>query len=111
MSDLPHWRVLFDQALNDANGSKTLVAEQLGVSRTLVSLVSAGKYHGNTGAFAGRVLLRYDRRDCPYTGEEIASDLCRRRALGPQPFGGHAKLAQWTACQSCHHKPAQEVTK
>lgn len=101
------WRALFDQALADADGSKTVVAEQMGVSRTLVSLVAAGKYHGNTEAFARRVLLRYDRRDCPHTGEEIAADLCRRRALGPQPYGGQAKLAQWTACQSCLHKPTE----
>lgn len=107
----PRWRVLFDQALVAAGGNRKTVADELDVSRTLVSLIANDKYHGSSDAFALRVLARYDRRECPHTGEDLAADTCRRRALAPQPYGGAARLAQWTACQQCPHKPAPEVIK
>lgn len=85
------------------------VAAELDYSRPALSRYVNGSYSGAEKLEAA-ILSRYDRRQCPHTGEDLAADICRRRALSPQPYGGQAKLAQWTACQACPHKPT-EVTK
>lgn len=82
------------------------VADALGYSRPALSRYVNGSY-GSAQALEASILKHYDRRTCPHTGEDLAADMCRRRALSPQPFGGAARLAQWTACQACPHKPTE----
>ena len=52
------------------------------------------------------VIKAYDRHDCPHTGESVEPALCRKKALGPKPFGGAARAAWWLTCQTCPFKPA-----
>lgn len=103
--DKPHWRLLFEQALAAANGSRTIVAEQLGVSRTMVSLAAADKYHGRLDAFASRVLAAYDGFTCPHLAERVTANDCKTYALRPAPTSSAREGRHWRACQSCPHKP------
>ncbi len=105
--DTSNWRVLFDQALAAAKGSKTVVAEQLNVSRTMVSLVVAGKYHGNMNAFAVRVVEAYGGFDCPHLGARITYAGCKGHALSAAPTSSARDARHWLACQSCPHKPTE----
>lgn len=86
--------------------SKADVARELGVSRSAVSLLLAGKYPGGTERMAVRVLNRYARLDCPHTGHPVTPERCRRLA-GPVPTSSPAALRQWRACQACPNKPNQ----
>lgn len=102
MSD---WRALLERAIAEDPRGRTGVAEEIGFSRTAVSLVVNGNYIADTRHFAAAVLSRYDRRDCPHTGENVPPEYCRKKALCPAPFGGVSRAAHWRACQTCPHKP------
>lgn len=83
------------------------VADEIDYSRTSLSLYLAGKYPAQK-AIERAILARYNRRNCPHTGEDIAPEICRKKALAPQPYGGAARERQWHACQNCPHKPIKE---
>lgn len=103
-----NWRALFDAAL--AAGSKQAVADEIGVSRTAVSLVAAGKYHGRLDKFAQRVIDTYDRYDCPHLGCGVTANACRAHALRPAPTSSAREARHWRACQACPLKPSKEAT-
>lgn len=86
------------------------VADELEYSRPALSRYVNGSY-GNADKLEAAIRARYDRRDCPHTGDAVAREVCQRRALVPRPFGGHARARQWDACQTCIHKPASEIAK
>lgn len=106
--DQPRWRLLFEQALKAAKGNRTVVAEQLDVSRTMVSLVAAGKYHGRLDGFAARVLDAYDGYQCPHQAARVTAKDCKSYALRQAPTSSAREARHWLACQSCPHKPAKE---
>lgn len=106
--DKPLWRTLFDQALDEAKGNKAVVAGQLGVSRTMVSLVCAGKYHGRMDKFERLVLDAYDGFACPHLGSRVTANDCRTNALRPPPTSSAREARHWRACQACPNKPAKE---
>lgn len=85
--------------------SLTLIAAEIGYSRTAVSLYQAGKYGRDKARLEAAIVRAYDRRDCPHLGEAVEPDLCARKALTPKPFGGSARLTWWQCCQRCPHKP------
>lgn len=91
----------------EAGKSLSLVAQEIGYSRTAVSLYRAGKYQADPAPIEAAIVKAYDRRICPHTSESIEPAACVRKALAPKPFGGSARLAWWKACQTCPHKPAQ----
>ncbi|SNR95766.1 hypothetical protein SAMN04488503_2029 [Humidesulfovibrio mexicanus] len=99
MSD---WLTLLSQAVSAS--SRTKVAKELGVSRPSISLLLAGKYPGNTGRMAARIVERYARVVCPHTGKSVAPEHCRR-LCGPVPTSSPAALRQWRACQACPNNP------
>lgn len=108
--DLTHWRALFDAALVAANGNRAVVAAELDLSRTIVSLVAADKYHARTDAFARRVVEVYGGVECPHLGTRITGAACKTYALAAAPTSSARDARHWRACQSCPHKPT-EVTK
>lgn len=92
--------------------SRQQIAIDIGYSRPSVSRYMSGTYGDGIQKLEAAILKAYDKRDCPHTGEAIASEVCRKKALGPKPFGGSARLIWWETCQSCPHKPeAPEVSK
>lgn len=102
-----NWRALLDAALERLGGSKTALAEELGVSRTLVSLVCHGKYPGKLDAFAARVVEAYDRHLCPALDREISRPACADIAFRPAPTSSPREMRHWRTCQTCPHKPTQ----
>jgi hypothetical protein len=99
----------FDLATAAAKAtSKQAVANEIGYTRTSVSLYLGGKYPASPEKLEEAILARYDRYPCPHTGEEISGPDCHRRASAPRPFGGRAKEANWLACQSCQHNTQGE---
>lgn len=88
------------------------VAARCGISRPAASMFISRKYavggkQVDESGVARKVLAALDNFVCPHTQQQITPDACRRRALGPKPFGGSAKLAHWTACQQCPGKPQE----
>lgn len=100
-------RTLLDTAANDNPRGLAGVAVVLGYSRPALSRYVNGSY-GNAAKLEAAIVNRYDRRICPHTGEELAPEVCRRRALVPKPFGGAARERQWIACQTCPNRPSNE---
>lgn len=87
-----------------AGKTLTELAELIGYSRTTVSLYASGKYERPDQVEAA-ILRALDVHLCPHICEPVAPDVCRRKALSPKPFGGSARLAWWSTCQTCQHKP------
>lgn len=82
-------------------------AAAMGVSRPYLSRYLNDDLIGLDGIETA--IKKYcDRRECPHTLVVITPDVCRRRALAPQPFGGGARLAHWNTCQTCPNKPSKE---
>ncbi len=84
--------------------SITAVAADLGVSRTAVSLVLAGKYPGKTDKMAARIVDVFARVECPYSGALVSPAECAQRS-GDMPMGSPGALRWWRMCQVCEHKP------
>lgn len=91
-----------------AAGSIAKAADQMGRSRPLLSRYLNDDLDG-VEMIEERIVKYFDRRQCPHTDAEVAPDVCRRKALAPEPFGGNARLAHWKTCQSCPHKPEKEI--
>lgn len=103
-----NWRELLDAALARVDGNKQAIAEELGVSRTMVSLVCKGTYHGRLDRFAQTVLDTYVVRiGCPYLGADISPATCKGNALRPAPTSSAREARHWRACQSCNLKPQE----
>lgn len=99
------WLALLTEAVQGSN--KTAVARELGVSRTAVSLLVAGKYCGRTERMAARVMARYSSVDCPHQGKPVNPDTCRKYC-GQAPSSSPAALRQWRACRACPNNPNRE---
>lgn len=84
--------------------SNQIVADELDVSRTTISLVLAGKYPAKTDKIAAKVLDAYARVTCTYTGIEITHAECRSTSTANTPTSSPQAMRQWRACQSCAHK-------
>jgi hypothetical protein len=103
MADLTWMALLREQV---AARSITAVALDLGVSRTAVSLVLAGKYTARTDKMAARILDVFSRVRCPYSGGMISPAECGQRS-GAMPMGSPGALRWWRMCQNCEHKPTE----
>ena len=84
-----------------ANSSRQAVADKLGYSRTTISLVMSGKYPGKTDEVASRVAERLGGFACPYDGQTITPEQCRKSAKEAAPTHNPSKMAKWSACQNC----------
>lgn len=82
----------------------TGVAADIGYSRSALSRYLGGSYPADQKIEAAIVSF-FDRRMCPHLNREVGPDMCRRKALAPQPYGGRERLAHWQECQRCRHKP------
>lgn len=102
---MPDWHAILAQAVSTS--SRAQVARDLGVSRTAVSLILAGKYPGQTNRMAARIMDRYGRVACPYLEREVTPAECAR--YGREiPTASPDALRHWRACQGCEHNPKKE---
>lgn len=91
-------------------GSKAKAAKKVGISRSAVSLVLAGRYPANTERVAAKVLdALAGRVTCPHDGTDIPRKVCTDRATAPMPMSSPAQLRAWTACQACANRPKEDA--
>ncbi len=91
-----------------AGKSKAQIAQEIGKSRTAVSLWLAGRYGASGARIEAALLKTYERRTCPADGAEKPPALCRHIALRPCPSGFPDAEALWRTCQTCPHQPLPE---
>jgi len=102
------WLDLLQKKADDT--SITSVGLELGLSRTTISLVLAGKYPANTDKIAQRVLDTYGRITCPHLNEEITLSACRQHHTAAVPTSSPRAMKHWRACQSCpNNKGGQDA--
>lgn len=92
-------------------GSIQAAAKAIGVSRTALSLVLAGKYPADTGRLEAKVRAIAERVPCPHLGDLVRRDHCRDLALGPCPTHTPEAAAAWRACINCPHRPSPAQAK
>lgn len=90
-----------------AGKTKQQISLDIGKSRPAVSRYMSGTYGAGVAQIEAAILKAYDRRDCPYTGGSVDPETCRKKAAGPKPFGGTARLIWWQTCQTCPHAPKE----
>jgi len=79
-------------------------AERIGLSRTTLSLVLAGKYPAKTLAgVEQKVRAALDSWHCPHFGIVIGAADCRHYQELPLPLSSARDLRLWRACQNCVH--------
>ena len=89
--------LLLDRA---ATASKQQIADELGISRTAVSLILNGKYDGKPDKVYRRALEIYGKHECPFLAERITRLECDRHSGREMPEG-RAGVRHWRACKSC----------
>lgn len=93
------WLDLLSKAVDKS--SKQAVSEELGVSRTVISLVMNNKYPASTDKIAEKVMNLYSRIECPHTGESITAAECKTHHTAAAPTSSPRAMRLWRACQSC----------
>ncbi len=92
---------------------KAAIAAELGVSRTAVSLLCAGKYSAKTDKVAAKIApkimqLYANRVWCPHLREAIAGTACAGFHSAPMSMSDPAKLRHWRACRACPQNPSNQ---
>lgn len=106
------WRtLLISEVARDPRG-KAGVSERLGVSRAYVSRVLSAGTSGLADTpqkFITRVIDRFHVVDfCPATQQPQPRRECHK-ANGPAPTHNPQAMRVWRCCQTCQHKPNQEL--
>ncbi|MEA2755131.1 MAG: hypothetical protein QOJ54_1420 [Aliidongia sp.] len=98
----PEWMVILRAEVKRL-GSIQAVAHRIGYSRTVVSLVLAGKYGKSTEPLALAVMTRLTQLVCPVLGE-ISGDACALNQNAPFRANNPRNIALYRACRSgCRH--------
>lgn len=112
----PAWLDVLRAEAAKPGRTKAAIAAELGVSRTAVSLLCAGKYSARTdkiqAKIAGPVMQLYAQLAwCPYLRKAISQDECSAFAAAPMSTSDPYKLKHWTACRSCGNNPSTNDTR
>ena len=73
------------------------------VSRTLISLVLAGKYPARVERIAHRVRVAYGQVECPFLAQTITFAACVEHHTRAAPTSSPFAMRHWRACQGCAH--------
>lgn len=95
------WYSLLVRAVGQS--SCAAVGRELGISRTAVSLLLAGKYKGNSGRMAALILERFSNVECPVQGRKVARSFCVKQRAEALPTANPFALRAWLACQKCSY--------
>ena len=106
----PKWLEVLRAEASRPRVTKQSIANQLGISRTAVSLLIDGKYTAKTDKvskkIANKVMALYaDKVWCPHLRNELSPKACRHHATAPMSNSDPAKLKHWAACRTCSHNP------
>ena len=89
-----------------AASNNQAVADEIGLSRTAISLVLNGKYPAKTDKIELKVMTRYARVQCPHLAQEITFADCRGYHAREAPTSSPFAMRHWRACQGCQHRRA-----
>ena len=84
--------------------SVTAVAEQLGVSRSAISLTLKDAYPGKTDNIRDRVIEHYGAVACPFMEATISREECQRHQGRQLSAHTAQRIRHWRACQSCRYR-------
>ncbi|MCW5711295.1 MAG: MarR family transcriptional regulator [Shinella sp.] len=112
----PDWlATLRDEAAKDGR-TKQDIANELGVSRTAISLLCSGKYTAKMDKVARKiaplVMARYANRVwCPHARASITAAACEGHRTAPMAMSDAVALRQWAACRSCPQNPENQISE
>ncbi|PYE87529.1 MarR family transcriptional regulator [Phyllobacterium leguminum] len=106
----PKWVDVLKAETEKPGRTKQAIANELGTSRTAVSLIVAGKYSARMDKvsvkLAPKVMALYAQKVwCPHLRSDLAPDACRDNASAPMPTSDPDKLRHWAACRRCSQNP------
>lgn len=108
----PDWLGLLRQEVG--KGRKIAeVAREIGMQRTMLSMLLSGTYPARLDKlarrFAGRVNELYGAGVlCPHLHRAIPATDCRAHAEAPMSTSNPDKLRQWVACRACPLNPVKK---
>lgn len=82
-------------------GTKELVAQKVGRSRTAISLYMRDKYPVPPALLEAAIENSLGAFECPWSGERVKDADCQTRFSAPPPSSSPAAYKDWQACQSC----------
>lgn len=105
----PYMTEQWFKTLKEQCDTKTarVVAQELGYSKTTLSLILNGHYVGKTDRVCDAVLLRYHFVECPHLRKMLRVHECVSLATSPAPTHNPIKMQQWRACQNCPKCPKE----
>ncbi len=107
LSTEPDWLAALRAAA--AATSIAQAAASIGMSRSAVSLVLAGKYGARTQRIEGRVReMLLGHVACPGLGECITLDRCATLAARPFTATSSRAARLWRACQDCANRKMED---
>lgn len=112
----PKWVEVLRTEAEKPKRTKQAIANELGVSRTAISLICDGKYSARmdkvSAKIAPKVMALYACKVwCPHLRDDLTPDACRHHATEPMPKSDPAKLRHWVACRNCPHNPVSAKTE
>jgi len=112
----PKWVEVLRAEAEKPKRTKQAIANELGVSRTAISLICDGKYSARmdkvSAKIAPKVMALYACKVwCPHLRADLTPDACRHHATEAMPKSDPAKLRHWVACRNCPHNPVSEKTE
>ncbi|WP_273794721.1 MarR family transcriptional regulator [Brucella intermedia] len=106
----PKWVEVLRAEASKPKRTKQAIANELGVSRTAISLICDGKYSARmdkvSAKLAPKVMSLYAHTMwCPHLRSDLTPDACRHHASAPMPTSDPDKLRHWAACRNCAQNP------
>lgn len=108
----PEWISVLRAESAKPGRTKQQIAEELGVSRTAISLLCSGKYSARIDKvgvkIAALVVSRYAHQVwCQHVHAAIPEATCHEHAAAPMTMSDPVRLRQWAACRSCPINPVK----
>jgi len=92
------------------HGTRGVVADMLGYTRTAVSQALNGRYPADTRKLAARIVEVFaDHVACPHLALDIPSAACREHREAPLSTASREAIKHWQACRTCPLNPTSEV--
>lgn len=95
-----YWKQLVMQR-KEQLGSLQKVADELGYSRTSLSLALSDKYVGSTARLIKKVIAVLSKVECPYLQRDITPNDCKNFKDRDAPTQNPVEMRHWKSCQCC----------
>lgn len=106
----PKWVEILRAEAMKPKRTKKAIADELGVSRTAISLICDGKYTARmdkvSAKLAPKITALYANKVwCPFLHGEMTPEDCGLHSTAPMPTSDPDKLRHWAACRNCQNNP------